>query len=281
MTTALTAAGPTMPVVSTPERPRDTDLFFGDLWGMARALVASGFLPRGINTPEKAIALILTGREMGLGPMASIRSISIIDGKPVVAADRQLAMFKSAGGRARFVQLDETGAVLALRHPNGDEHTETYTVEMARAAGLLSKDNWKHHPKAMLRSRVITAGLKSIGFEATAGVYDPDEASAWEPAIIPPSADGDGVSTAPEDVAKDQAAPDEFPPIGALPPITRDSLFPAGKMKGKALRSLPDEFLVWATIEPRKLGPRTDDWVAAMLAELDARDLGPEAEVGA
>ncbi len=279
MTTALTAAGPTMPVVSTPERPRDTDLFFGDLSGMARALVASGFLPRGINTPEKAIALILTGREMGLGPMASIRSISIIDGKPVVAADRQLAMFKSAGGRARFVQLDETGAVLALRHPNGDEHTETYTVEMARAAGLLSKDNWKHHPKAMLRSRVITAGLKSIGFEATAGVYDPDEASAWEPAIIPPSADGDGVSTAPEDVAKDQAAGQDRGRELAEP-ITRDSLFPAGKMKGTALRDLPDEFLVWATSEPRKLGPRTEDLVAAMLAELNARDEF-EAEVGA
>ncbi len=142
---------------------------------LADLLYQSGFLPKAIKTPQQAFALILTGREMGLGPMASVRSIGIVDGKPVVAADLQLGLFKRAGGRAIFERLDDKGAVLKLRHPNGDEHTESFTDADARNAGLVNKDNWKRYPKAMYRSRVITAGLKSIGFEPMAGVYDPEE----------------------------------------------------------------------------------------------------------
>jgi hypothetical protein len=90
-------------------------------------------------------------------------------------ADSQLARFKSCGGRAQFKELTEARAVLVLRHPNGDEHTETFTIEDAKRAGLASNDNYAKHPKAMLRSRAITAGLKSIGWEGSVGIYDPDE----------------------------------------------------------------------------------------------------------
>jgi hypothetical protein len=77
---------------------------------------------------------------------------------------------------------------LVLRHPNGDEHTETFSIEDAKRAGLASNDNYAKHPKAMLRSRAITAGLKSIGWEGAVGIYDPDEvadAQATEPAREP------------------------------------------------------------------------------------------------
>jgi hypothetical protein len=57
----------------------------------------------------------------------------------------------------------------------------------------------------------------------------------------------------------------------ALAEITRDSVFPLGKFKGTALRELPAEFLVWATEEPRNLGPRSDDWRTAMEGELEQR----------
>lgn len=152
---------------------------FDQMRSLAKSLVDSGFLPRAINTPEKAIAVMLAGRELGVGPMIALRSIHIIDAKPVVAADLLLARFKADGGRATFTTLNDEKAVLKLRHPNGDEHVEEFTHAMAQAAGLLGKDNWKKHKKAMMRSRVITAGLKSVGYEPTAGVYTPDEAEEF------------------------------------------------------------------------------------------------------
>ncbi|MDD5304709.1 MAG: hypothetical protein PHS14_16565 [Elusimicrobia bacterium] len=167
---------------------------FPGLLRLCEELVSTKFLPRAVDTAGKAAALILTGREMGLGPMASIRSLAIVDGKPVLAADLQLGIFKRAGGQAVWERLDDTGAVLKLRHPNGDEHTESFTMADAQRAGLAGKQNWRAYPKAMLRSRAITAGLKSIGFEPLAGTYDPEEleplpvTARTEPASAPQKA---------------------------------------------------------------------------------------------
>lgn len=183
MTTALVRTDDIPPALAPVRTDPLSDAIrqFQSTLGLAGALVKSGFLPKAINTPEKAVAVILAGRELGIGPMLALRSISIIDGKPVVAADLQLARFKADGGRAVFTELSEAKASLSLRHPNGDEHTESFTMADARAAGLLGKDNWKKFPKAMLRSRCITAALKSIGYEPTCGVYDPDEADSFRP----------------------------------------------------------------------------------------------------
>lgn len=154
---------------------------FGDLLKLGEALVATGFLPEHIKNGGQCAAIILTGRELGMEPMRAVRSLQMVKGKVIENADSQLARFKTDGGRAHFERLDEKAAVLFLRHPNGDEHTETFTLVDAERAGL-TKPSYKGEPsmftkfpKPMLRSRVITAGLKSIGWEGGAGAYDPAE----------------------------------------------------------------------------------------------------------
>ncbi len=166
--------------VPAPAAPPAVD--FAGMMAMADTLVASRFLPEHIKTPAQAVAIILTGQELGMPPMRAIRSLSIVKGKVVEAADSQLARFKADGGRAQFRTLDDAQAVLWLRHPNGDEHVEEFGIEDARRAGLLSNNQWRSYPRAMLRSRAITAGLKSIGWEGAVGNYDPDEARAFTPA---------------------------------------------------------------------------------------------------
>lgn len=148
----------------------------------AAMLLKSGLAPQGLKTPEAAMFVILVGRDLGLTPTQSLRSINVISGKVEVAADMQLALFKRAGGRATWARLEALGAVLHLTHPNGDEHTETFTMEDARRAGLTGP-NWSKYPKAMLRSRCITAGMKSVGFDALAGVYAEGEIGGEEPTL--------------------------------------------------------------------------------------------------
>lgn len=152
------------------------DWSFSDLMSLGKELVGTGFLPAHIKTGAQAAAVILAGREMGLPPMRSLRSLRLIQGNVTEAADSQLARFKADGGRSDFKELTETKAVLWLRHPNADEHIETFTLEDAKRAGLVSGGgNYGKFPKAMLRSRAITAGLKSIGWNGASGVYDPSE----------------------------------------------------------------------------------------------------------
>ncbi|MBV9282954.1 MAG: hypothetical protein JOZ41_23015, partial [Chloroflexi bacterium] len=48
----------------------------------ADVLVRSGFLPHGVNTPEKAISIVMKGRELGIPPMYALSNIAVINGKP-------------------------------------------------------------------------------------------------------------------------------------------------------------------------------------------------------
>lgn len=164
MSTALAVRNAALPAQS-----------FGEMVQMGDQLVKTGFLPAHLRTGAQVAAVILTGRELGMEPMRAVRSLSLVKGKVIESADSQLARFKADGGRAQFKQLDETAAVLYLRHPNGDEHTESFTMADARNAGLAGSETYKKFPKAMLRSRAITAGLKSVGWEGSIGTYDPDE----------------------------------------------------------------------------------------------------------
>jgi hypothetical protein len=166
---------------------------FESLVHMGDSLRKTGFLPSHIKDGVSFAAIVLMGRELGMGTMAACRKLQVIKGTVTERADSQLARFKSCGGRAQFKELTEARAVLVLRHPNGDEHTETFTIEDAKRAGLASNDNYAKHPKAMLRSRAITAGLKSIGWEGSVGIYDPDEIAdapapdpAREPVVVHP-----------------------------------------------------------------------------------------------
>ena len=155
------------------------------LFELARHLVPTGMLPEHLKTPGQVVAIILAGRELGMPPMRSLRSLTLVKGKVVESADSQLARFKTDGGKAKFVTLTEDEAVMDLVHPNGDEHTERFSMSDAKRAGLTSNQTWAKYPKAMLRSRVITAGLKSIGWDGAVGNYDPEEAKEIGPVAAP------------------------------------------------------------------------------------------------
>jgi hypothetical protein len=208
---------------------------FAGLVSMGDQLRRTGFLPAHIKNGVDFAAIVLMGRELGMGTMAACRKLQVIKGTVTERADSQLARFKSAGGRAEFKELSETRAVLTLRHPNGDQHTETFTIEDAKRAGLASNDNYNKHPKAMLRSRAITAGLKSIGWEGAVGIYDPDEVSEPEPAREP-------VVVRPHGTKSQKVAPGvEVHHVESFEPHTPDiTTEPASVVTLKSKRAAPE-----------------------------------------
>lgn len=140
-----------------------------------KALVDSGFLPKAIKTPQQALSIVLTGQELGLPPMKSLRMIYVVEGLPTMKAELMLAMFRSRGGRAIRRLNDGGRAVWWFRHPSGDELEHTYTIEMAERAGLAGKDNWKKRPQTMLDWRCVAEGLRLIAGDILGALYDPDE----------------------------------------------------------------------------------------------------------
>lgn len=163
----------------------------------ASVLVKSGFLPSHIKTPEQAVAVMLTGRELGIPTMTALRSIAVIQGKPTLAAELMAALIERDYGPLglRVEETNDGGCTVSYWKPGWpDRKSYEFTIEQAKQAGLTG-DNWRKYPAAMLRARCISAVAK-MAFQATlGGLYTAEEMGA--PVIV--TEDGE-VVYAPESV---------------------------------------------------------------------------------
>lgn len=145
---------------------------------------AEGMIPRGlINQPGKILAAILAGRELGVGPMASLRSFHVVEGKPVADYSFWISRMKAAGYKIEWPECGSEKVTLRLTGPDGAVHVETWDKDRAMRAGLWNgKDNWKKYPQTMLQARCVATAGRSFAAEVMSGCYTPDEAEEMKPA---------------------------------------------------------------------------------------------------
>lgn len=129
----------------------------------------------GVKTPEQAIALMLVAQAEGRNPFEAARDYHIIQGRPALKADSILARFQQAGGTVRWMELSDTKAVAEFSHPQGGKVTIDWDLDRAKRAGLTSKDSWKNYPRAMLRARVISEGVRTVFPGVCVGTYTVEE----------------------------------------------------------------------------------------------------------
>lgn len=140
---------------------------------MAGAVAKSGLF--GVKTQDQALALMLLAQAEGLHPAIAARDYNIIDGRPGLKADTMLARFMAAGGKVEWHSLTDAAVSATFSHPVGGALRIEWTIEMAKTAMLTGKDNWKKYPRAMLRSRVVSEGVRSVWPAVIAGVYEVNE----------------------------------------------------------------------------------------------------------
>jgi hypothetical protein len=154
-------------------KPQQQQHTYADLERMAVAIAKSGLF--GVKTTEQALSLMLLAQAEGLHPAIAARDYHIIDGKPALKADAMLARFMSAGGRVEWHDLTDQKAAATFSHPVGGSLRIEWTIEQATRAELTKKDVWRKYPRAMLRSRVVSEGIRSVYPGVITGVYTPDE----------------------------------------------------------------------------------------------------------
>lgn len=148
---------------------------FGDVFALAKSLAnARGFVPsQFIGQPDALAAVILTGVELGMGPMEAMRSLHVIEGKPTMSAEAMHARARRAGVKTRWVETSATKATIEVTAPGEKPQVMTFTIEEAKAAGLGGKGNWSKHPAAMLRARATSAAMRAFCPEVLgAGIYE-------------------------------------------------------------------------------------------------------------
>jgi len=152
-----------------------------DLFRIAEDIAGSGMVPDHLRgNVGGVVATILAGQELGLGAMASLRTIHLVKGKIVIGADAQLALLHQSGISSRWEETTDKAARLSLsRAPHTSAETFRYTIEEARTAGLAGKDVWKKYAPAMLRARCISLAARAYAPEVLMGCYTPDEAAEF------------------------------------------------------------------------------------------------------
>jgi hypothetical protein len=151
---------------------------YGDIERMAAAVAKSGLF--GIKTPEQAVALMLIAQAEGMHPAIAARDYHVIQGRPALKADAMLARFQSAGGKVHWAVYTDDEVTGDFSHAQGGVVTITWTMDMAKNAGLAGKDNWRNFPRAMLRARCISEGIRTVFPGCVVGTYTPEETENFD-----------------------------------------------------------------------------------------------------
>jgi hypothetical protein len=144
-----------------------------DIEKMAVAIAKSKMF--GMKTADEAFALMLIAQAEGMHPAIAARDYHIIQGRPTLKADAMLARFQTAGGKVSWDTYTDQEVTGTFSHPAGGSLKLTWTFAQAKSIGLTSKDNWKNYPRAMLRARVISEGIRTVYPGCVVGTYTAEE----------------------------------------------------------------------------------------------------------
>jgi hypothetical protein len=246
---------------------------------IADRIANTEFVPKPLRGhPEAITACIMYGDEIGVGPMQALMSIHVVDGRPFPSSELFRAMILRAGHSLTVHELTgQKCRVSGLRAgaPEGDRTYVEWTVDMARAAGLLGKKNWREYPRAMLLARatgdlarmVFPDVVKGLGMPAE---DDADELGTWaasvdtEPAPADPPRKAVQRRTRPRSAAPalDPPPVPERPPEGRPAPYVEPPNPPAPTRVEPVDRPLPGMPVDTELPEVRELHPEGPPEVA-------------------
>lgn len=145
---------------------------------LAKSMVNSRLYTKFAN-PDAIMAIMLRGREMGLGALESLDSFHLVEGRPTPSAHLLISKAKQHPECEyfQFVAGDDTFAEYVCKRAGNPEPTRLrYTIEQAEKAGLLRRGgNWNQRPAEMLRKTCGTQ-LARIEFpDALGSAYATEE----------------------------------------------------------------------------------------------------------
>ncbi len=186
-----------------------------DVINVANLINDTDFVPaeyRG-NGPAVAAA-ILTGRELGIGPMMSLRHVQIVKGVPTLSAEYKRARVLAAGHDFEVEEhTTQRCRVRGRRAGTSRWLTCTFTMDDAKTAGLLAPSRsgkpgaWQTRPRRMLFARAgselcdfifadVVNGLPTAELVAD-GAEDDEFAGYNEAATQAPPAESNGRAAQP------------------------------------------------------------------------------------
>lgn len=165
--------------------PHDVkEMRLADLQWIGTAIAKSGLF--GVKTESAAIALCLISHAEGRHPALAALEYDIIDNKPSLKSSALQARFQGAGGRIKWLKMTEKRCEAEFSHPAGGTISIHWDIDMAKNAGLLGKHNWKNYPRAMLRARVLSEGIRALIPSVSSMLYVSEEVADFQNVLRKP-----------------------------------------------------------------------------------------------
>lgn len=139
---------------------------------LATSLVSTSFVPAHFRgKPAEATAAILTGHELGLSPMASLRAIFVISGTPGMYAKAMVAVVMSQGHEV-WVEEQTDERVVVCGRRKGSEHIARTVWDTARVnkAKLRTNSKYTDSPQQMMTARGQAEICRQIAPDALHGI---------------------------------------------------------------------------------------------------------------
>jgi hypothetical protein len=162
---------------------------FNAIMAIADRLAASRIVPVAYQgRPDNIVAAVMMGRELGIGPMQSLKDISVIDDKPALAASLLLGLLKKNGVVILESGVDdELAFIKARRSDTGEVQTVEWTYAEAekvtdkKGRVLADKANWRNYRNDMLWARCVGRLARRLGPDLVAGMgYTAEEVADFD-----------------------------------------------------------------------------------------------------
>jgi hypothetical protein len=122
---------------------------------IAIQLAKTSFVPSTMKgKPDDITAAILAGQELGLQPMATLRSMDVINGVPALRAHAMRGLVQSKGHKVEVVEASPTKVVMRGKRAGESKwQTVEWTIQRAAQLQLTGRPEWKKQPQTMLINR--------------------------------------------------------------------------------------------------------------------------------
>ena len=166
-------------------------LSFEESKSLAKTFAMSALVPDALRGKEADVLfIVLTGSEMGLGPMTSMRTFEVIKGKVGMKSEAMIAHVRSHPS-VEYIRCIETSPQRAIwvskLRTDSVENRTVFTWQDAVTAGLAGQDMYKKWPARMLQWRCASAHCKTHHSDIILGLYSTEEIESFARDVTPPS----------------------------------------------------------------------------------------------
>ncbi|GGN39759.1 hypothetical protein FHR83_006645 [Actinoplanes campanulatus] len=218
---------------------------------IAESLSRTSFVPASLRgKPADVTAAILAGQELGLQPMATLRSMDVIQGTPALRAHAQRGLVQSHGHKVWIEKGASKERVVMWGQRReadgtyGEPQQSVWDIDRAKELGLTGKEQWKKQPQTMLTARATGEICRLVASDVLHAMpYNSEELSDGAGDLMPVRAAAR--VNAQEVLANAAAAREQAKPISGPPAVQQPQVEAGGESDQRSGTGWDDDDSAW------------------------------------